>query len=98
MARRIMLIIASSRDFASSTRTGAPYIPNRWATDLQRVAERLGYQRFLFFGYSFTGAFGPWLADQPAERGSVAAVASGGFPLLGDYRITSRDVNAQMVE
>lgn len=98
MARRFTLIIASPRDFASSTRTGAPYTPKRWATDLQEVAQRLGYQRFLFFGYSFTGAFGPWLALQPFEHGTVAAVASGGFPLLGDYGITSRDVDSQLLD
>lgn len=98
MARRFTLIIASPRDFASSTRSGAPYTPNRWATDLQLVAQKLGYPRFLFFGYSFTGAFGPWLARELAEHRSVAAVASGGFPLLGDYGITLRDVDAQVVE
>lgn len=96
MARRFTLIVASPRDFATSTRTGAPYLPNRWATDLRQVAHQLGHERFLVFGYSFTGAFGPWLALQLAEYGSVAAVASGGFPLLGDYGITSRDVDAEL--
>ena len=96
MARRFTVIVASPRDFGASTRTGGPYAPTLWASDLCRVAHHLGYQRFLFFGYSFTGAFGPWLAVQLAKHKTVAAVVSGGFPLLGDYGITSRDVDAQM--
>jgi hypothetical protein len=34
------------------------------------------------FGYSFTGAFAPWLAHL-TDR--VDAVVSGGFPIVGDY-------------
>ena len=98
MARRFTVIIASPRDFGASTRTRGPYDPDRWAADLRRVALNLGFPRFLFFGYSFTGALGPWLALRLAGQGSVAAVAAGGFPLLGDYGITSRDVDAQMME
>lgn len=96
MARRFTVIVASPRDFGPSTRTGGPYRPSVWADDLRRVAHHLGHERFLFFGYSFTGALGPWLALQLAERGNVAAVAAGGFPLLGDYGITSRDVDTQL--
>ncbi len=96
MARRFTVIVASPRDFGASTRTGGPYVPALWASDMAAVTRHLGYQRVLFFGYSFTGVFGPWLALQLAEQMSIAAVASGGFPLLGDYGITSRDVDAQM--
>ena len=96
MARRFTLIVASPRDFGPSTRTGGPYDPDRWATDLLAVARHVGHPRFLVFGYSFTGAFGPWLAQRLAPYDAVAAVAAGGFPLLGDYGITARDVDAQL--
>jgi pimeloyl-ACP methyl ester carboxylesterase len=96
MAHRFTLIVASPRDFGGSTRTGGPYEPGLWATDMLAVARHLGHRRFLYFGYSFTGAFGPWLALRLAQHGAVAAVAAGGFPLLGDYSLTSRDVDAQM--
>lgn len=43
----------------------------------------------MVFGYSFTGAFGPWLALRLAAEQAVVAVAAGAFPLLGDYEITS---------
>jgi hypothetical protein len=33
-------------------------------------------------GFSFTGAFAPWLAHL---TGRVDAVVSGGFPIAGDY-------------
>ncbi|NED94776.1 alpha/beta hydrolase [Phytoactinopolyspora alkaliphila] len=96
MARRFTLIVASPRDFGASTRTGGPYEPGLWASDMLAVARHLGHSRFLCFGYSFTGAFGPWLALRLADHSAVVAVASGGFPLLGDYSVTSRDVDAQM--
>lgn len=96
MARSFTLLVASPRDFGASTRTGGPYKPPTWATDMLAVARHFGHERFLVFGYSFTGAFGPWLALTLAQHGAVAAVAAGGFPLLGDYGLTSRDVDAQM--
>lgn len=96
MARRFTVIIASPRDYGRSTRTGGPYEPELWATDMLAVARHVGRPRFLVFGYSFTGVFGPWLALRLVEHDAVAAVASGGFPLLGDYGVTSRDVDAQM--
>lgn len=96
MARRFTVVVASPRDFGASTRTGGPYDPGRWATDMLAVARHFGHRTFSVFGYSFTGAFGPWLALRLREHGAVVAVASGGFPLLGDYRVTSRDVDAQM--
>ncbi|SEF18810.1 Pimeloyl-ACP methyl ester carboxylesterase [Jiangella alba] len=96
MARRFTLIVASPRDYGRSSRAAGPAQPDLWATDLLAVARHLGHPRFLCFGYSFTGACGPWLALRLAEHASVAAVASGGFPLLGDYGITSRDVDGQL--
>nr|WP_246497856.1 hypothetical protein [Natronoglycomyces albus] len=69
-----------------------------WAADLQAVARHVGYERFVFFGYSFTGVFGPWLTRQLRTAKAVAAVASGGFPVLGDYRITLDDVETQARE
>lgn len=83
LAERFTLIVASPRDYGQSRRTGGPaYDVGRWATDLQAVARWVGYDRFLFFGYSFTGAFGPWLARQLRDSSAVAAIAAGGFPLL----------------
>jgi pimeloyl-ACP methyl ester carboxylesterase len=96
MARRFTVIVASPRDFGASTRSHGPYEPGKWASDMLAVARHLGHSRFLCFGYSFTGAFGPWLARRLADQDAVAAVASGGFPLLGDYGVTSRDVDEQM--
>lgn len=96
MAERFTVIVASPRDYGASTRTGGPYEPTRWASDLLAVARHLGHEPFLVFGYSFTGALGPWLALQLRSQAAVTAVASGGFPLLGDYGLTSRDVDAQM--
>lgn len=96
LAEQFTLIVASPRDYGPSSRTGGPeYDPGRWATDLQTVVRHVGYDRCLFFGYSFTGAFGPWLARRLRRTDTVIAVASGGFPLLGDYRITLTDVEEQ---
>lgn len=96
LAQRFTVIVASPRDYGPSTRTGGPtYDVEHWATDLEAVAHHLGYRRFLFFGYSFTGAFGPWLARRLRSTDAVAAVVSGGFPLLGDYAVTSTDVEQQ---
>lgn len=97
LSARFTLIVASPRDYGASTRTGGPvYDVDAWATDLLAVARHVGFARFLFFGYSFTGAFGPWLARRLRTHEAVAAVAAGGFPLLGDYGVTARDVDAQM--
>ncbi len=96
LAERFTLIVSSPRDYGSSTRTGgSTYDVGRWATDSQAVTRHLGYDRFLFFGYSFTGAFGPWLARRLRSSDAVVAVAAGGFPLLGDYRVTLADVEDQ---
>jgi pimeloyl-ACP methyl ester carboxylesterase len=96
MARSFTVVVASPRDFGTSTRTGSPYRPRAWADDMLAVMRHLDHERFAVFGYSFTGAFGPWLAHELREHGAITAVASGGFPLLGDYGITARDVDAQM--
>lgn len=96
LAKQFTLIVASPRDYGPNTRTGGPeYDANRWAADLQAVARHVGHERFLFFGYSFTGAFGPWLARRLRSANTVVAVASGGFPLLGDYGVTLADVEVQ---
>lgn len=96
LAKRFTLIVASPRDYGRSSRTGGPgYTVERWATDLEAVARRAGHDRFLVFGYSFTGAFGPWLARRLRDSGAVAAVAAGGFPLLGDYAVTLAGVEDQ---
>lgn len=95
MARDFTVIVASPRDFGRSRRTaGPPYEADGWARDMVSVIEAAGFDQVLVFGYSLTGAFGPWFAQQrPAH---VAGVVSGGFPLLGDYRITADDVHSQL--
>lgn len=96
LAEQFTLIVASPTDYGPSTRTGGPeYDPSRWATDLRAVARHVGHERLLFFGYSFTGAFGPWLARRLRSHDTIVAVASGGFPLIGDYRVTLADVEEQ---
>jgi pimeloyl-ACP methyl ester carboxylesterase len=96
MAERFTLVVATPRDYGASSRPGAPYDPHVWASDMLAVMQHLGHESFAVFGYSFTGAFGPWLALELAEHEAVTAVASGGFPLLGDYGITAQDVEGQM--
>jgi pimeloyl-ACP methyl ester carboxylesterase len=98
MAEHFTLVVATPRDYGTSSRPGAPYDPHVWASDMLAVMTHLGHESFAVFGYSFTGAFGPWLALELAEHDAVTAVVSGGFPLLGDYGITSRDVDEQMAE
>lgn len=98
MARNFTLVVATPRDYGVSSRPGPPYDPHAWASDMLAVMQHLGHESFSIFGYSFTGAFGPWLALELAEHESVTAVASGGFPLLGDYGVTSRDVDGQSAE
>lgn len=98
MARDFTVIVGSPRDFGASTRRGGPYEPELWAADMLAIAHHYGHESFMVFGYSFTGAFGPWLARRLHRRADIVAVASGGFPLLGDYEITSRDVDSQLAE
>lgn len=94
MSRDFRLIVATPTDFGASERVGAPYEPARWAADLEAVLDHLGIERCGVFGYSFTGAFGPWLAQHLPHR--IAAVVAGGFPLVGDYGVTADDVRSQL--
>lgn len=96
MAQHFTLVVATPRDFGASSRPGAPYDPGLWVSDMLTVMRHLGHESFAVFGYSFTGAFGPWLALELAQQDVVTAVVSGGFPLLGDYGIVSRGVDDQM--
>jgi len=81
---RFTVIIASPRGFAASGRLApdGDYRITDLAGDLAAVMEAAGFERFSVFGYSFTGAFAPWLAHL-TDR--VDAVVSGGFPIAGDY-------------
>jgi pimeloyl-ACP methyl ester carboxylesterase len=81
---RFTVIIASPRGFADSSRldADAPYRVGDLADDLVAVMREVGFERFSVLGYSFTGAFAPWLARL---TGRVDAVVSGGFPIVGDY-------------
>ncbi len=94
MSREFTLITATPTDFGASERVGAPYVPARWAAEMGAVLDHVGVERCGLFGYSFTGAFGPWLARRLPQR--IAAVVAGGFPLLGDYRETFDDVRIQL--
>jgi pimeloyl-ACP methyl ester carboxylesterase len=84
LARRFTVVIASPRGFMTSSRLTADgdYRVADLAGDLVAVMEAAGFERFSVFGYSFTGAFAPWLAHL-TDR--VDAVVSGGFPIAGDY-------------
>jgi len=81
---RFTVIIASPRGFAGSSRldADAPYRVSDLADDLTAVMQAVGFERFSVLGYSFTGAFAPWLAHLTSR---VDAVVSGGFPIVGDY-------------
>ena len=78
------MVTASPRGFGASGRltAAAGYRVTDLASDLVAVMEAAGFERFSVFGYSFTGAFAPWLAHL---TGRVDAVVSGGFPIAGDY-------------
>jgi pimeloyl-ACP methyl ester carboxylesterase len=84
LAERFTVVIASPRGFAPSSRlpAGGEYRVADLASDLVAVMEAAGFGRFSVFGYSFTGAFAPWLAHL-TDR--VDAVVSGGFQIVGDY-------------
>lgn len=94
MSREFTVICATPTDFGASERLGAPYRVERWAEDMQGVLDHVGVRRCGLFGYSFSGVFGAWLAQQLPDR--IAAVAAGGFPLLGDYNVTAEDVRGQL--
>jgi pimeloyl-ACP methyl ester carboxylesterase len=84
LAGRFTVVIASPRGFADSGRLTADgdYRVADLADDLVAVMEMAGFERFSVFGYSFTGAFAPWLAHLTNR---VDAVVSGGFQIVGDY-------------
>src|ERR1700761_5781136 len=84
LAARFTVITASPRGFMASGRLPADrdYRVPDMAGDLVAVAEAAGFERFAVLGYSFSGAFAPWLARL---AGRVTAVVAGGFPIAGDY-------------
>jgi pimeloyl-ACP methyl ester carboxylesterase len=94
MSREFTVILATPTDFGASERLGAPYRADRWADDMRAVLDHVEVQRCGLFGYSFSGVFGAWLALHLPDR--IAAVAAGGFPLLGDYSVTADDVRGQL--
>jgi pimeloyl-ACP methyl ester carboxylesterase len=91
---RFTVITASPRGFASSSRldADAPYRVRNLADDLIAVVQAVGFDRFFVLGYSFTGAFAPWLAQL---TGKADAVVSGGFPIVGDYAYLYPEVQRQ---
>jgi pimeloyl-ACP methyl ester carboxylesterase len=90
-AERFTVITASPRGFAHSSRldVSVPYRVRDMADDLIAVIQAVGFDRFLVLGYSFTGAFAPWIAHL---TGKVDAVVSGGFPIVGDYTYLYADI------
>ena len=95
LAGRFTVVVASPRGFMASSRLAADgdYRVADLAGDLAAVMEAAGFGRFSVFGYSFTGAFAPWLAHL-TDR--VDAVVPGGFPIVGDYSPQFADIQARM--
>ena len=91
---RYTVITASPRGFAKSSRLDAetPYRVSDLAADLLAVVQEVGFERFVVVGYSFTGAFAPWLAQL---TGKADAVVSGGFPIAGDYAYLYPEIQRQ---
>lgn len=97
LAERFTVVIASPRGFANSTRLDADiaYRVEDMAEDLSAVMRVVGFERFSVLGYSFTGAFAPWIAQL---IGNVDAVVSGGFPIVGDYSYLYADIQRRTEE
>lgn len=91
---RYTVITASPRGFATSSRLDAdiPYRVSDLAADLVAVVQEVGFDRFVVVGYSFTGAFVPWLAQL---TGKADAVVSGGFPIAGSYAYLYPEIQRQ---
>jgi pimeloyl-ACP methyl ester carboxylesterase len=93
---RFTVITASPRGFAGSGRldVNVPYRVGDLAGDLIAVVQAVGFDRFFLMGYSFTGAFAPWIAHL---TGKADAVVSGGFPIVGDYAYLYPDIQRRTV-
>lgn len=93
-AERFTVISASPRGFATSSRLDAdiPYRVRDMAADLIAVVQAVGFDRFFVLGYSFTGAFAPWIAQL---TGRADAVVAGGFPIVGDYAYLYPEIQRQ---
>ncbi len=91
---RYTVITASPRGFATSSRLDAdlPYRVGDLVDDLIAVVQEVGFDRFFILGYSFTGAFAPWVAQL---TGKADAVVSGGFPIVGDYAYLYPEIRRQ---
>jgi pimeloyl-ACP methyl ester carboxylesterase len=91
---RYTVITASPRGFETSSRLddGIPYRVNDLAADLVAVVQEVGFDRFVVLGYSFTGAFAPWLAQL---TGKADAVVAGGFPIAGDFAYLYPEIQRQ---
>jgi pimeloyl-ACP methyl ester carboxylesterase len=86
---RFTVITASPRGFEGSGRLDADaYRVRDLADDMTAVLEAVGFERCCVLGYSFTGAFAPWLVHLTSR---VDAVVSGGFPIAGDYTYLAAD-------
>ncbi len=94
LTERFTVITASPRGFATSSRldAGIPYRVSDLADDLIAVLQAVGFERFVILGYSFTGAFAPWVAQL---TGRADAVVSGGFPIAGDYAYLYPEIQRQ---
>ena len=96
-AERFTVITASPRGFADSGRLAleVPYRVTDLADDLVAVLQAVGFDRCFVLGYSFTGAFAPWIARL---TGKVDAVVSGGFPIVGDNAYLLEDIQRRTGE
>ena len=94
---RFTVVTASPRGFAGSGRLSAdaPYRAGNLADDLVAMMQAAGFERFSVLGYSFSGAFAPWLAQL---TGRVDAVVAGGFPIAGDYAYLWPDIQRRTEE
>jgi hypothetical protein len=81
------------RGFGASGRltVAAGYRVADLASDLVAVMEAAGFERFSVFGYSFTGAFAPWLAALAFYRElSDATGLPGQQPAMPAVRVLGR--------
>jgi pimeloyl-ACP methyl ester carboxylesterase len=97
LADSFTVVMASPRGFADSDRlpSGATYLIDDVVGDLIAVLRHAGHERAAVLGYSFVAGLAAWMAR---TRSEVTAAVIGGFPVLGDYRVTLRDVQRQHVQ
>jgi pimeloyl-ACP methyl ester carboxylesterase len=76
----LRVVLVAPRGFGPSARPGS-YSARGFVTDIGRVVDLLGVERYATFGYSMNGVMAARLA---LGNPRVTAVACGGFPLTAD--------------